>query len=329
MANVSIATVSRVINKTSPVSDEKRLRVERAVQALGYSPNPAAVSLLKGETGGIGVLVPSIGGEFFAELLLGMDQYIQSTGLVLIVSPSHRSVRDLESALAAISQRVDGLLIMSPEVPASRVARLVSRDIPIAFVNTPMDSDEHWGINIDNFGGMRAAAQHLLESGHRDVAFITGPAGAADAEQRLAGLRDAFTLSGLGDRAIRIFDADFSLESGYEAAAAIIAAGPLPTAVVAANDASAQGALRRFREAGISVPTELALIGFDDVPSARFMTPALTTVRVPIREIGVQALEWLVASIKRVPVDAASVTVPVELVIRESTLGYQSVGHVA
>ncbi len=324
LAEVSIATVSRVLNKTSPVSDDKRRRVEKAVEYLGYSPNPAAVSLLKGETGGIGVLLPAVGGEFFAELLLGIDNAVQAHDYILMVSPSHRSVAELTGAITAIAQRVDGLIVMAPDLGSDVVAALVPAGLPVVYVNTLMEAAGAVGIGFDNYGGMRALTAHLLSAGHERIDFITGPHQGYDASQRLKGFTDACNEAGPGAVAVRTFAGDFTLGSGYKATCDILDTGQTPTAIVAANDLSAQGALRRLREVGIRVPQDIALAGFDDIPSARFMTPPLTTVHVPIREIGVSALNTLVDLIRNGSESAQAVTrmLPAELVIRESTTGF-------
>ena len=319
-AGVSISTVSRVLNQTVPVSDENRQRVLEAVEALGYKPNPVARSLLKRETGIIGVLLPFISGEFFAELLHGIDQSIQQNDYILMVSASHRHATEFRAALRGMYRRVDGFLIMAPEMAGEAVLDQLSDDVPVVFINTHLQSDTFDVFNFDNYGGMYAVTQHLLDLGHRRIAFIKGTEEAHDAQTRLQGYRDAIKDCGGELNPAFELGGDFSALKGYEAALSILQDDPRPTAIVAANDESAQGALRGLLKAGIRVPQDIALAGFDDIPSSRFVTPSLSTVRVPIREIAVQAIERLIARIKgKNSSPGIQHALPLDLIIREST----------
>ena len=319
-AQVSISTVSRVLNNTTPVSEDKRERVMEAVHALGYSPNPAALSLLKRKTSTIGVVLPYISGEFFAELLLGLDACVQQHEHLLMVSASHRHESEFKGALKSMSRRVDGLLIMAPELTAEVVHELIQDDLPVVFVNTAVESEALDVFNFDNYGGMYAMTKHLLDQGHRRIAFIKGPEEAHDAQDRLQAYRDALADFGCDASCALECDGDFSMACGHDAVGHILQQHPRPTAIIGANDQSAQGALRALLEAGVRVPEEIALAGFDDIASTRFNTPSLSTVRVPIREIATQATEHLMAKVK----DKSNRTIkqqriPLNLVLREST----------
>ncbi len=319
-AGVSISTVSRVLNNTTPVSEDKRQRVMEAVHALGYSPNPAALSLLKRETGTVGVVLPYISGEFFAELLIGLDATVQQHDYLLMVSASHRHEPEFRVALKSMFRRVDGLLIMAPELTAEVVHQLLQEDLPVVFMNTPAHSGVFDVFNFDNYGGMYAMTRHLLERGHRRIAFIKGPDGAHDAQDRLRAYRDALAHFGGVVSPTLEFEGDFTIECGHEAAGHILRCAPRPTAIIGANDQSAQGALRVLLKAGVRVPEETALAGFDDIPSARFIMPSLSTVRVPIRMLATRAIERLMVKVKgesRPGIEQHSLTL--ELVLREST----------
>ena len=319
-AGVSISTVSRVLNQTAPVNPEKHRRVMTAVDALGYRPNPVAISLLKQSTGIVGVVLPSISGEFFAELLLGLDDTVQEHGYLLLVSASDRHEAEFKAALKSISRRVDGFLIMAPEITPKVAHELLEEDIPVVFVNTPVYDEMFDVFHFDNYGGMYALTSHLLERGHQRIAFIKGPTAAYDAQDRLRAYRDAMRqLGGEYVEALE-FDGDFSAECGYRAAQLLMQSDTQATALIGANDLCAQGALRYLLLAGVRVPEDMALAGFDDIPSARYSTPSLTTVRVPIRNIAMQVVHHLIARIS--DPDACSRRHhchPVQLVIRESS----------
>lgn len=318
-AGVSISTVSRVLNNTCPVDEDKRRRVHAAAESLRYTPDPAARSLLKRETGGIGVLVPSVSEEFFSEFLTGIDRHAQENHYYLLISSSHRSKEEFERALASLYGRVDGLLVMAPDKEGFDPNHPVLRSTPVVYVNTRLGKG-YDAIGIDNYGGFYKMTYHLAEKGHRRFAIINGLPGTFDAQERRRGFRAALTDFGLNpDEALEV-SGDFTRRSGYQAVEPILSAAERPTVIMAANDLSALGALSALHENGISVPDDIALSGFDDVPAAHYSTPPLSTVRVPIRELGIAAIGQI---IKRVQNGTTKETfneqLPVELVLRAST----------
>lgn len=318
-AGVSISTVSRVLNKSASVDEAKRQRVEEAAHALGYSPNPNALSLLGQSTGGIGVLLPFIAGDFFSEFLHGIDRVTNEEDYFLIVSSSHRSVKGLRAVIQGMNRRVDGLIVMSTEVPATTVKGWLPSSLPIVFVNTQVGDADVEAINFDNEGGAYAITEHLIEQGHRRIAFVKGSEGSHDAEIRLRCFREALAAHGLAP-ALEV-PGDFILESGLAAVPALLSADPRPTAVFAANDLTAYGIIQGVREAGLDVPGDLAVAGFDDIQLARFSSPTLTTVRAPVREMGHVAIERLLALIRgKEGAKQGVVDLPTEVCIRESTL---------
>lgn len=319
-AGVSISTVSRVLNNSASVDEAKRRRVEQAAFELGYSPNPAALSLLGQSTGGIAVLLPYIAGDFFSEFLDGIDRVTSENGYFLIVSSSHRSVKEFQAVIQGVNRRVDGLIIMSTEVCAKTVRNWLPADLPVVFVNTDVESTEVESVNFDNEGGAYRLTEHLIEQGHRRVAFLKGPEGAHDGIQRFAGFRAALQAHGIEHDPALAFPGDYTMDSGLAAVPALLAADPRPTALFAANDLSAFGILSGLREAGLDVPGDLALAGFDDIPLAQFASPSLTTVRVPVREMGQCAIERLLSRIKQEDGVAHGLSVlPTEVIVREST----------
>ena len=314
-AGVSISTVSRVLNDTSPVAVDKRRLVIEAVDALGYAPNPAARSLLSKQTGGLGALLPFVNGEFFSELLSGMDEEAQAHGRFLVVSTSHRRSAEFRNAARALDKRVNGLVVMAPEIDAAGAASILRTDVPVVFLNTQAGDDIPADVlNFDNYAGAHALTEHLLKAGHRRIAYVLGPASAWDAQERARGYRQA--MAEAGAEAVE-FDGGYTREAGYAAARAVLAATPRPTAVVASNDYCALGIVSALHEAGVAVPEEVSVCGFDGLPSTRYAVPPLTTVHVPIREIGIQAIRRLVARLG----DETSRhdVVPVEVVHRQST----------
>lgn len=319
-AGVSISTVSRVLNGSSPVSEDKRQLVLEAADALGYSPNPAALSLLNKRVGGLGVLLPFVGGEFFAELLSGLDEAAQELGLFLLVSTSHRQPAEFRKAIHALDKRVDGLVVMAPELDPEDAASLLRTDTPVVFLNTDTQGLDADAFNFDNHAGTYALTRHLLAEGHRAIAFLEGPPLAHDAQERLRGYRDAMTEAGLSTESL-VFEGGYTRETGFAATEAVLAAEPRPTALVCANDYCALGAMSALHQAGVDVPGEISVCGFDGLVSATYAVPPLTTVQVPVREIGDRAVRRLAARLDGSVRggDFENEVVPVELLVREST----------
>ncbi|MEO0560165.1 MAG: LacI family DNA-binding transcriptional regulator [Bacteroidota bacterium] len=319
-AGVSISTVSRVLNGTSPVKEEKRKLVLEAAEMLGYVPNPAALSLLNKRTGGIGVVLPFVTGEFFSELLSGLDETAQSLESFLIISTSHSRPTEFRKAVLALDKRVDGLVVMAPALDVEEASSLVSPDTPVVFINTHAGEVGADVFNFDNFGGARALTRHLLEDGHERIAVVRGPETAWDAQERVRGYRSAMRDAGFSTDGLE-FEGGFTRGDGYTAAESILRTTPRPTAILAANDYCAFGALSALRDAGIEVPREMSVCGFDGLTSSQYAAPPLTTVQVPIREIGHRAIRQLVARVRGDENEQPPnhETVPVELVVRGST----------
>ena len=319
-AGVSISTVSRVLNNSSSVNEEKRLRVEEAAEVLGYSPNPNALSLLGQSTGGIGVLLPYIAGEFFSGFLRAIDRTTSETGHYLMVSSSHRNVKEFRAALHGMNRRVDGLIVMSTDIPAETVRGWVPGSMPMVFANTEVVGAGSESVNFDNRGGAYRLTEHLIAQGHRRIAFLKGPPQSYDALARRDGFREALRAHGIAPDPGLEFEGDFTLESGLAAVPGLLALDPRPTALFAANDLSAYGVLTGLRERGLDVPADLALAGFDDIQLARFSSPALTTVRAPVYEMGKAAIERLLARIDgQGDLEPGMLQLPTEVVVRDST----------
>ena len=314
LAGVSVATVSRVLNDSGPVKDETRRRILEVVESLGYVPHGAARSLTTNQTDTLGVLLPDIYGEFFSELIRGIDSAARRQGYHVLVSGSHEDREEVRAVLRALRGRVDGLVLMTPSADMLEALRAVPRDsLPTVLLNCPPGVLPFDSINLDNHGGAVAMVRHLAALGHRRIAFLQGPPDNHDARERLRGYRDAVVELGLEtDRKLEI-RGDFSEEAGCRAGERLLELAPRPDAVFAANDAMAIGCLHALREArpeGIEVPEEIAVAGFDDIPIARFMSPPLTSVGVPIAALGALALERLLEVVRQRGIGGIAVASP-------------------
>ncbi|MEO5815052.1 MAG: substrate-binding domain-containing protein, partial [Gemmatimonadaceae bacterium] len=260
-------------------------------------------------------------GEFFSELLRGIDLEIQRSAHTLLVSSSHHDAHGVSVAVRAMRGRVDGLLVMAPEVSTASLASALPEGLPAVILNAPATPGAAAAVTVDNKSGTRAVVRYLAELGHREIAFICGPTRNADAGARLRGYRVAMRAAGLVVRDAFVVHGDFNEESGWRAGRALLAlTGPQPTAIFAANDAMAVGALLALHEAKVDVPGEMSIVGFDDIPIARYVTPALTTVRVAIDVLGARAAALLFRALSD-PVAGGNghrEVVPAELVVRHS-----------
>jgi LacI family transcriptional regulator len=320
-ANVSVASVSRALNGNSNVTDETRLRVTEAARALRYIPHSGARSLSTSRTQTIGVVLPDLYGEFFSELIRGIDMAARRRGLHLLVSSSHGDASEAANALRTMSGRVDGLIIMSPHVDAGFLAENLPAALPIVLLNTRAIGHQCSSLEVDNYGGAAAMVQHLVEIGHRRILMIAGPENNFESAERLRGYRDTLArlLPGGDAPELPVLHGEFTEESGYRAGHQVRALKRLPDAVFAANDMMAIGCLFALTEAGLQVPRDLALVGFDDIPTARYITPPLTTVRVRMTDMGGRALDCLAFEIDHPEGTKNSVQVlQTELVVRAS-----------
>ena len=331
VARVSIATVSRALNNKGTVRPEIRERVQRAARKLRYTPHSGARSLIVGRTHTVGLLLPDLHGEYFSELIRGVDRAARRRGLHLLVSSSHGNSGEAASAVQALNGRIDGLLAMVPGEEAGFLQEAVPHTLPTVLLNSRTHAAEYPSLLVDDFGGARAMTSHLLERGYRRIAHIRGAEGNFQAEERLRGYRAA--LKGSGAAPPVVVGGDFTEEGGYRAGQVMAAQAERPDAVFAANDMMAVGCLVALREARIRVPEDMALTGFDDIPLARFVSPPLTTVRADIATLGLRALERLAGLIETKAAGDAQVAerLPVQVVVRGScgaapTAGERSAG---
>ncbi len=316
-AKVSVASVSRAMNGGSGVTAETGQRIREAAERLQYVPHAAARMLITRRTNTIGALLPDLYGEFFSELIRGIDLAARARGLHLLVSSSHDGVDEAAAAVRSMQGRVDGLLILSERVDAAFLRANLPRDLPTVLINSAVKSPAYTVLNVDNFGGAHAMVRHLLQLGHRDVTFIAGPRNNFDAQQRDKGYRAAMKAFA-PDAPIKVVQGDFTEESGYRAGCELLAQKVRPRAVFAANDMMAVGCLYALREARLRVPQDIALAGFDDIPIARYVTPSLSTVRVSIADLGRNALDRLAALLETPDQVVATDTLGCDIVVRDT-----------
>ena len=318
-ADVSVATVSRVFSGANVVREETSKRIRDVAARLRYTPHVGARSLTTSKTNTLGVLLPDLYGEFFSEIIRGIDAAARRSGYHLLVSSSHSDSREVASAMRSMRGRVDGLVLMSPDLDAKALVATLPEGHPVILLNSSVKQRGVASVRIGNSRGAKAMVQHLLEHGHSRIAIIAGAKHNIDGEQRRNGYRAALVEAGISPDSRLEVAGDFTEDSGYEAVRKMLANRPCrPTAIFAANDAMAIGALSALREAGAGVPDDFAVAGFDDIPIARHMTPPLSSVHVPIAELGERATENLIAAVSNPKYRARHEILRTTIVIRES-----------
>jgi LacI family transcriptional regulator len=327
-AQVSTATVSRVYTGSSTVDEDTTRRVLDAAARLDYWPNAAARALTTSRTHALGVLLPDLYGEFFSEVIRGIDQAARASKLQVLLSGSHADTDALISAARSLRGRVDGLIVMAPhESTAAAIARLL-RIFPMVLLNSPSHGAQCHSISIANHDGARTLVRHFLSLGHRRVAAVLGPPGNVDAEERRQGYCQALLEAKIDPDPSLEIAGDFTEASGYAAADPILRASPRPTAVFATNDSMAIGLLGGLRDRGLNVPGGMAVAGFDDIAVARYVSPPLTTVQVDSFALGRRAVALWEESARRSNGDGDAwvhEVIPATLVVRTSCGGRAAV----
>ncbi len=324
-AGVSKMTVSRVVNNRPGVSEKARNRVLKAIDRLGYVPSQRGRSLSVGRSNLLGMIVLDVTSEWVWSLIVGAGQAAEALGYQILLRTTG------PGEVASFSTRrppfggdlVDGLLIVSWRVPVTFALDLARRRFPVVLIDAyARPTGVNW-VSADDRAGARAATLHLVQLGHRHIGFIGGGEEPYLAQQRLIGFREGLAAGGLDRSEAVIVHGDFNRESGYRLARELLSCRPRPTAIFAANDPMAVGALDAAFELGLALPGDLSIIGFDDTPMATHVNPALTTVARPYHDMGATAIRLLVEALDGAQGEAqghaAQVDLATQLVIRQST----------
>lgn len=293
-AGLSVASVSRVMNGHKNVHPQSRDKVLKAMADLGYSPNAAARSLSTAKSHAIGVVLPDLYGEFFGELVRGMDMAASANGYLLLLSNMHADLRQADQAMGAMRGRVDGLVVMAPQLSPDDLAKALPAGLPTVLVNSPASGQQH-SLKIDNRGGTMLILRHLLAGGCKRIVHIAAMADNLDGAERCQAYREVMAQLA-PDLPVRVIEGDFTEATAERLVSKLLADGEPFDGIYAANDMMALGALQALKAVGISVPGDVAVAGFDDVPLARYL--GLTTVRADMVGIGERAIMRLLEEIE-------------------------------
>ena len=321
-AGVSTATVSRVLSDPEKVTEETRLKVLNAVDETGYRVNQMARNLRRNKTGAIVVLVPNLANPFFSRILSAIAQVSSQRGFnVLIVDTRETHVSRGNIGQYLDNNRCDGLIVLDGNLPQEMFSG--TRRPPVVFACEWVDDHGHPAVMIDNRLGAEMAINHLIDLGHRKIGHLKGIEDNILTRQRLAGVEDAFAKRGYLPEQLYLFEGDFSLEAGVEAAKHWLTLKEPPTGIFCASDVMAFGLIAELHRNGISVPRHVSVVGFDDIEISAQFLPALTTIRQPRHDIGARAAQ-LLCDVIEAGAGADTLTyepdiLSVELIIRESS----------
>ena len=319
-AAVSTATVSHVINGTKYVADPTRKRVEAAIARFNYHPNAHAQMLALGRSKMIGLLVSDIANPFFPEIIKSIEAAVFASGYHLILlNTNYEAERAVEYVRRLIQMKVAGIILMIAEFDDTLIAEVKRKKTSIVFHDLGIVGEKMSNIILDYAVGIEEAVQHLVSLGHKNIAHIAGSHEIHSAGVRRQAFVDAMKRNLPKEPKPKIYEGDFRFEGGQRAASQVLAEKNLPTAVVVANDLMALGAMQEFKAAGLHIPKDISIIGFDDISFATLSEPALTTVCSPRVEIGRRAFEALMMTVDKPHQQGVEIRIPTYLIKRAST----------
>lgn len=317
-ARVSQATVSRVMNGSARVSQGTRDRVEQAMTDLGYTPNAFAQSLASNRSNSVGLVVSELNGPYYGQLMTGLENTLRRDNKYLLIASGHSDeAREKEAVEFLLSRRCDALVLHAERLSDDYLVALSQR-LPVVFINRYVPTLPDYSIYLNNKAGGFQATEHLLARGHRRIACITGPMWKTDAAQRLEGYRQALANAGIEYDRQLVVEGSFSEVGGRQAIDRLLERGQTFTALVAGDDDIAMGALTGLQSRGYHVPRDVALIGFDDAPYARYISPPLSSVYLPIEEMAIMAGQQVLKRVYNKPAELQTQFEP-RLVVRASS----------
>ena len=319
-AGVSTATVSHVLNNTRFVSDETRLKVVSAIERCNYYPNAHARSLASGRSNTIGLLVSDISNPFFPELAKSVEDVAFERGYdVMLLNTKYNAERTSHYVRRLIERQVAGVALMTSELDFAVIDELSRKHVSVVFLDLGTAGERMSNLVVDYALGITEAVRYLAQLGHKSIAYVGGPTRLRSAAKRLEAFQDAFSQVLPNLDPFGIFEGDFQLDSGRRIGREILSGGTsLLTAIITANDMMALGVMQECRAAGVSIPDDISIIGFDDIAFASLAHPQLTSICLPRLELGRKAVEALLMTIEEPAHQGVELHIPTYLVKRGS-----------
>ncbi|PLT34484.1 LacI family DNA-binding transcriptional regulator [Bacillus sp. V5-8f] len=318
-ANVSTATVSRVLSKSGNVKKDTTERVLKAIESLNYQPNILARQLRRLETKTILVVVPDITNTFFSKVLRGIESVAIDSGYQVLLGDTLNDAERESGYLNILRQKkADGMILLTARVDGE-VVEDVAKQYPVVIACEYTEGTTIPTVSIDNVSSARKATEHLISLGHKRIATITGPFDSVLGRDRLKGFQQAMAQHGIPMDSLLVQEGDFTFESGYNVMQKLLALNVPPTAIFAANDEMAIGAIKAVKSKGLGVPKDISVVGFDDIKFASIFEPSLTTIAQPSYEIGKKAIQLLIKLINKDELDKNQYILEDKLIVRDSS----------
>ena len=318
LANVSTATVSRVIQNPEAVKEKTRVKVLQAIEELNYQPNILARYFRRTETKTILVMVPSIMNNVFPQMIAGIDLIANQYGYKVLLGNTYQDPEKAYSYIEELKQKqVDGMILLTTKLDNDVIKDIADR-YPVVLTSDFIEGLNVPTVAIDNISSSREAVEHLLQLGHRRVGMITGPLNSLLSRDRLKGYRQALLANEIAIESVLIQEGDHSYDSGYKQMNKFLALDDQPTAIFAANDSMAMGAIKAVKDQKMKVPEDVAVVGFDNIQFSEIFEPALTTIAQPLIEMGKRSMELLLKQIKGEPLTKKQHVLDTKLIIRDS-----------
>lgn len=317
-AGVSIATVSRVLNHNVTVHPDLVRRVKEAIQQTGYLPDVSARALSSGRSRLLGVIISNLMNPFFPELLQSFEERAVVLGYEVLVASTAYDLQRMSSCIDRMLERkVDGVAVMTFGIEGPLLTRFVDRGVPLVFMDQAPEGSKSFAIKVDYEAGIRQAVEHLAALGHRHIGFISGPEQQVSVANRRHAIASVFRSLKLPQNPDLVFAGDHTLESGEEGLAKFLALPQPPTAILCSNDLSAIGVMHAADKAGLSIPKNMSLIGFDGIEIGAYMVPALTSVTMSRKAIAELAVNLLCSSVEGEVIEAPPIRT--HLTVRQTT----------
>ncbi|MED1441385.1 LacI family DNA-binding transcriptional regulator [Aeribacillus composti] len=318
MANVSTATVSRVLSNSGNVKKETAEKVLEAIKKLNYQPNLLARQLRRLETKTVLVVVPDITNTFFSKILRGIEQVAIENDYEVLLGDTGNSLEREKGYLDILRQKkADGMILLTARLE-SHLLEEISREFPVVLACEYLEGSDIPTVSIDNISSARKATEYLISLGHKRIGFLSGPMDVILSRDRLKGFKQGMMQHDIAIEPNLIQEGDFSFESGFNLMTKLLALTEPPTAVFASSDEMAIGAIKAIKAKGLKVPDDISIVGFDDIKFASIFEPALTTVSQPMFEIGKKAMELLIKLMNGSEIERRQYILEDQLVIRDS-----------
>ncbi|AAM23502.1 LacI family transcriptional regulator [Caldanaerobacter subterraneus subsp. tengcongensis MB4] len=322
LANVSVTTVSRVINnKPEGVSEETRQKILKLVKELGYQPNAIARGLVTKKTKTIGLIIPDISNPFFPDIARGVEDSAHIYGYNVFLCNTDDNLEKESEYIRALKEKyVDGIIFTSSSIPKhEHIIELVESGIPVVIMDRRVDSENIYGVFLDNYEGGYIATKHLIDLGHEKIGCITGPLYTKSAKERLEGYKKALLDSGIKIDEKLIFEGDYKINGGIIGAERLLKDNKDMSAIFACNDLMAYGAYKTIRSFGYKIPDDISVVGFDDIQLSQILEPQLSTIKQPAYDMGLTAARMLIKLIEGKKLKKKIINFRPQLVIRQST----------